>query len=420
MSVVALCLPLVAEELLASTAVRYGHRVAARCSGADELAARVAALAPEVVVAQATPQYLSAALVAACDAAGVRVLAIADDAAQRGHAASLGFADPVPGPADWAVLAGRREAVPGAEAGGATDGLESAPVRPARGQVVVVWGAAGAPGRTSLAIAIAAELALRGGLVALADADTHAASLAPALGLLDEAPGFAAACRLAGADALTRDELERVAEWVPLSRSGMWALTGLGRPSRWPELTAERVAGALRAMRDWVGTTVVDVAGGLEEDEELSSDLRAPRRNAATLAALAEADRVVAVGAADPVGVARLLRGHAELLGRVDPDRVSVVLNKVRASAIGLDPRAQLRQTLARFGGIDDPAFVPWDPAALDSALLSGRPLPEAAPRSPARAAIRDLVVARIAGVEPDPARRSGARRRLLSRARLA
>ena len=39
----------------------------------------------------------------------------------------------------------------------------------------------------------------------------------------------------------------------------------------------------------------------LERDEEIVSDLDGPRRNAATLAALAAADLVVAVVAADPV-----------------------------------------------------------------------------------------------------------------------
>jgi Flp pilus assembly CpaE family ATPase len=64
-------------------------------------------------------------------------------------------------------------------------------------------------------------------------------------------------------------------------------------------------------------------------------------------------------------------------------------MNKVRSSAIGLNPSAQITQTLARFGGIADPVLVPWDPAAFDAALLSGRPLLDAAPRSAARAAIR-------------------------------
>lgn len=185
-------------------------------------------------------------------------------------------------------------------------------------------------------------------------------------------------------------------------------LTGLGRPARWPELTAERVSGAISAARDWVDVLVLDTASSVEQDEELSSDLVSPRRNAATLASLRAADHVVAVGAADPIGLARFLRAHAELLETATPDRVTTIVNKVRASAIGVNPSAQIAQTLARFGGIIDPVLVPWDPGAFDAALLGGKPLLDAAPRSAARVAIRKLVRDRL--LAPTPTGRAGAR----------
>ena len=174
-------------------------------------------------------------------------------------------------------------------------------------------------------------------------------------------------------------------------RGGFRVLTGIGRPARWPELTAERVGGVLDAVRGWAEVTVVDVAASLEQDEELLSDVAGPRRNAATLEVLRRADRVVAVAAADPVGLARFLRGYAELLEITTPGRVTVVANKVRAGSIGLDPAGQVRATLERFGGVAPAHLVPWDPAAFDAALLSGRSLGEAAPRSSARAVLRRL-----------------------------
>lgn len=400
---VALCVPLEVERELSADAGRRGIRIVARCSGAAELAARVPALGPSLVVTVARPQYLDAALLATCDAHGVRLVVGAGTRDEQRYASALGIAETVSDALTWDALAAPPPSVGGRES----------PTR--RGEVVTVWGPAGAPGRSSLAIALAAELALAGGAVALGDADTHAAAIAPALGLLDEAPGFAAACRLAGAGTLSRDEFERVAEWVPLRRGGLSVLTGIGRPSRWPELTADRVAGTLAAARSWIPTLVLDTAASLEQDEELSTDLGAPRRNAATLAAVRDADRVVLVGAADAIGLARLLRARAELAELVPAERITVVVNKVRASAIGLSPDAQVRQTLARFGGIDDPVLVPWDPAAFDAALLSGRPLGEAAPRSSARAAIRALALERLSAAEPEPRRR-----RLLGERRLA
>jgi Mrp family chromosome partitioning ATPase len=402
----AIAVPFEAEQQLMSEAQRFGHVVVLRCSGADELAARVAALHPQAVLVAATPQYLSPALVSACDGSGVPLVVIAEGTEQQRHARTVGVVDAVPGPVAWATL--MQDAEPAAAEPDAPAGPSRDPVveRNGRGSVLTVWGPHGSPGRTSIAIAIAAELADAGLSVALGDADTHAASIDPALGLLDEAPGFAAACRLASTGALTVGEFERVAEWVRSGHAGFWVLTGLGRPSRWPEVSAPRIEGVIAAARGWVDVLVLDTAAGIEQDEELSSDVAAPRRNAATIAALRGADHVVAIAAADPIGLARYLRGHAELLDVADPGRVTTVVNKVRSSAIGLNPQGQVSQTLARFGGIADPALVPWDPGAFDAAVLGGKPLRDAAPRSPARLAIRALVRDRLLPEEVD--RRSG------------
>lgn len=397
MTNVALAVPPDDERRLVAEARHLGHTVVAVCSGADELAARVSVLRPEVALVTGSEQYLSAGLVAACDAAGVRLVVAASGPAEHRRAQRLGVHDAIEGRAGWEQIG--PPALPPHPPHVTAPGLavDAAPSRRA-GTVIVVWGASGAPGRTSLAIGIAAELADAGLRVALGDADTHAASIAPSLGLLDEAPGFAAACRLAGAGAGALDDaqFQRIAHWHRSGHSGFWVLTGLGRPSRWPELSSERVEGAIRAARDWVDVLVLDTAAPLETDEELTSDVAAPRRNAATLAALHAADRVVTVAAADPVGLSRYLRAHAELLELVGPDRVVTVVNKVRSSAIGLHPQAQITQTLARFGGVVDPLLVPSDPFAFDAALLSGRTLLDVAPRSAARAAVRKLALERL------------------------
>ncbi len=258
-------------------------------------------------------------------------------------------------------------------------------------RVIAVWGPAGAPGRTLIATTLAAELAARGLHVCLVDADTYGGTIAPSLGLLDEAPGFAAACRLAASDALDAAELDRVSVDYGGSTAAFRVLTGIGRPHRWPELARDRVIGALEQARRWCDVVVVDVGFNLETDEELSSDLLSPRRNAATIAALRTADEVVAVGAADPVGITRLLRTHADLLETVTVDDVHVVVNRVRSSVLGVDPAGQVRQTLDRFGGIPDPLLIADDPAAADAALLGARTVVDAAPRSPLRQGVSAL-----------------------------
>jgi len=393
-------LPADHEARLRSDATRYGHEVLASSGSAQELEVVVRALRPGAAVVSASPQYLTPRVLAACDDLGVRVVALVADEMGRRHAASLGLYETTDATADWPTI----ELMLGGSRG-------PAPVTaPAvtRGQVIAVWGPSGAPGRTTLAIGIASELAALGHRVALADVDTHGAAVAPTLGLLDEAPGFAAACRLASSDTLTPEELDRVSD-VYRGASSFRVLTGIGAPRRWPELSAERVTGVIQRCREWVDFTVIDMASSLENDEEISSDLFAPRRNAAAVTALHEADRLVAVGSGDPVGMSRFLRAYPDALEVARAGTATVVINRVRASAIGMGPGDQVRRTLSRFGGIEHPHLIPDDRPAMDAALLAGRTLLEVAPRSPARQAVRQLVRA----LAPDTVRPAGRRRRV-------
>lgn len=394
-----LCLEPVTEDRLLAQILAGGHEVLGRPSSAAELRAATAALAPDAVLVAASPRHLTEAVLAACDDAGSRLVALTTGVADERAATALGLFDTVPADAPWpqieAVVLG---------AGSDQHQEPELPAASSRGTVIAVWGPAGAPGRTTTAIGIAAELAARGSRVALADADSYGGTVAPYLGLLDEAPGFAAACRLAASGGLTVGELDRLAQQYPSGRDSFRVLTGIARPGRWPELSEERVGRTLSVCRSWVETTVVDVGFSLETDEEISSDLFAPRRNAATLAALRAADVVLAVGAADPVSLARLLRAHVELVETVDSARIEVLINRVRGGVVGLNPAAQIGATLLRFGGIIAPALVPDDAPSYDAALLSARTVRDAAPKSAAVAALRRFVDSRLLPAEPQPA----------------
>ncbi len=399
---IALALPLEIEDRVSIDLVHHGHELVARCSSADELASTLLGARAEFAILAASSRYLNNRLIAEADAAGVRIVAMSASESDRRQAADLGLHEVVALAAAWteveAVMLG--DAVP----------APSSRVK-SRGMVLAVWGPAGSPGRTTVAINLAAELAAAGHTVALADVDTHSGSIAPALGLLDEAPGFAAACRLAGANSLDRLELERIGQRYLSSRGSFWVLTGIGRPSRWPELSAERVETAIRACREWVDYVVLDTGFSLENDEEISSDLFAPRRNAATIAALREADHVVAVGSADPVGLSRFLRAHVDLIDTIVTGRVTVVMNKIRSSALGLGAAGQVKQTLQRFGGIASPVLVPYDQVALDAAILSGKTLFDVAAKSPVRVAIGRFVEECVLP-RPAPTARRARRRR--------
>jgi Flp pilus assembly CpaE family ATPase len=268
--------------------------------------------------------------------------------------------------------------------------------RPAgRGRVVAVWGPTGAPGRTTVAVGLADEAARLGVPTLLIDADVYGGVVAQVLGLLDESPGLAGAARLAGGGTLDGAALVRLA-WAV--RPQLRVLTGLARPDRWPELRPRAMSTVLEEARRLADLVVVDCSFNLEDDEELSYDTTAPRRNGATLAVLDTADTVLAVSGADPVALQRSVRALDELRDvRPDVDPV-VVVNQVRRGPVPGEPRAEIAAALERFSGREVQFFLPADRAAADSALASGRTLAEVAPRSPLRLALRAMAAA-IAGV---------------------
>ena len=256
------------------------------------------------------------------------------------------------------------------------------------GSVIAVWGPTGAPGRTTVALTLADESARLGSAALLIDADVYGGTIAAMLGLLDESPGLASACRVAGTRRL---DAAAVSELCWQVRPGLRVLTGIPFAQRWPEVRAAAISAVLAAARTLAQLTVVDCAFALETDEELSYDSLAPRRNGATLAVLEAADVILAVGAADPIGVARLVRGLSELGDAQLAAPVCVVVNKVRRGIAPGDATTELTGALERFAGQRPVALLPYDRDGLDAAAATGRLLGEAKPSSPLRRAVRDL-----------------------------
>jgi MinD-like ATPase involved in chromosome partitioning or flagellar assembly len=256
------------------------------------------------------------------------------------------------------------------------------------GSVIAVWGPTGAPGRTVVATTLATELAAADEHTLLVDADVYGGAIAQALGLLDEAPGIAAAARLANNGTLDVPALAGLARAIsPRLR----VLTGIARAERWTELRPAAIEAVLAVARAMAPQTVVDVGFCLEEDEELSFDTAAPRRNGATLAVLRDADVVVAVGSADPVSLQRLVRSLSRLADAVPDATPVVVVNRIRRTLLAGDPEREISAALERYAGVVPSAFVPFDVKALDAALMSGRSVTEVAPDSPVRLAVAGL-----------------------------
>lgn len=260
-----------------------------------------------------------------------------------------------------------------------------------RGRLLAVWGAAGAPGRSTLAANIAHEAALAGVDTILVDADTYGPALAQILGVVDDAPGLVAACRASARDTL---DAGTVASIVPALRPGLRFLSGIGVPARWPEVRPSSLEGVWEVLRRSAALVVVDAGSCLEEDEELSYDTMAPRRNAASTSAVAAADTVLAVTTADPVAITRLLR-EDERLRELEVTDLRVVVNRVAPPT----PADRIRSLVLERMDVRAISTVPDDPATLRRACWDGTLLSEAGPRTPVRRAVRDLALSLL----PEP-----------------
>ncbi|BCW46167.1 P-loop NTPase [Arthrobacter sp. StoSoilB5] len=390
--------------------------VVRRCSELAELmAACQSGLALAAVVAEGCEE-LTATLVDRLGAVGVSIVALTGDPAEAARLTAIGVAtasadiEPAALASRISETVGRYGGIVGSrkfpDAGFAdfssgfqvaSEGPEPEAAAVGSGRVIAVWGPTGAPGRTLVAVNMAAELAAEGKSVILVDADSYGASVSAMLGLLEESAGLAQACRLADQGLLDADALGRAATTV-FTKGGLFrVLTGTTRADRWTELRASALSLVLERAKQAADVVVVDTGFCLEADEELSFDTMAPRRNGATLRSLELADEVIAVGAADAIGVPRLVRGLADLEAAVPQATPRVVLNKVKRASAGRSPRRQLSEAWERFGpghGVD--AYLPADVDACDAALLSGSVLLESAPDSPLRLAIAGLVCAPI------------------------
>jgi Flp pilus assembly CpaE family ATPase len=154
---------------------------------------------------------------------------------------------------------------------------------------------------------------------------------------------------------------------------------------------------------------IVDCGFSVEVDEEVMYDTQAPRRNGATLAVLEQADTVLAVGAADPVGLSRLVRAIGDLRDAVPASDPVVVVNRLRESMgwTSDDVAATVRRTT----DVADVVCLPNDPRSCDRALLAGETLVEAAPEGRLTRSLRELS-ARLTGLPAASSARSSWNRR--------
>jgi MinD-like ATPase involved in chromosome partitioning or flagellar assembly len=395
------------SAVLELIAARSGMVVLKRCVDVDELLATSSAGQADAAVVALDAPGLDPTAVEVLHRHQVRVVAVgADTEGARMRAARTGV--------DVLVAHDDLDRIPDAlEAEADPTSFELSEVdeqglldaHPDPGRVIVVWGPAGAPGRTTVAISVAAELARRGLRTTLVDADPYGGSVAQHLGVLDEVSGLLSAARFTG-DGVLEARFDSVQRALG---DRLTVVTGLPRPDRWVEVRPGVIEHLLEVGRE-IGHVVVDTGFCLEDDP--SGDLLArPGRNQLTLGALEVADEVLVVGTADPVGLTRLARGLVDLRERRPGAPVRVVVNRMRPT-LGWSEReiVGMVEGFARLAGVH---FLPDDRDATDRALATGTSVPDAGESELGRAllAVSDAVV-------PPPAAHRRRRRGLLARRR--
>jgi MinD-like ATPase involved in chromosome partitioning or flagellar assembly len=285
------------------------------------------------------------------------------------------------------------------------------PTSPAAGagRLVTVWGPTGAPGRTTVAVGLAAELASRDLETFLLDVDGFGGAVAQHLGVLDAMSGLLAAARLANAGQLDADRLAGLARTVT---GCLRVLTGLPRADRWSEVRDPAFGQLLELSRSLARYVVLDTSFCVEEDPAAAFGGGAPQRNGMTLAALEQADEVVVVGSADPVGLARLARALVDLLEAVPGCALRVAVNRARPALGWGEP--EVRAMIEGFVTPLSVHFLPDDRSAADRALVAGKCLTELgdSPLRRAVAQLADAVSGETAAGRPRPRQRRLRRRR--------
>ncbi|MGZ8753386.1 MAG: AAA family ATPase [Acidimicrobiia bacterium] len=350
----------------------YGVEVVRRCVDLGELLGVALRDHPRAVVLSADLPWLDRELVGTLHDAGVAVVAV-ESRPGGGALDRIGVTHRLIAPPDADVLAGLLHRLGDTSDDTSLEKRSGLRVQ-GGGRLVAVWGGPGAPGRTSVAVHLALDHRRTGGDPVLIDGDGWAPAVVQLLGLPTE-PALTAAVR------------DAASGWsLPLESSlldgpdGLRVLGGLPRADLWPEVRERSWQAVLDAARAVSDVVVVDLAAPIEEDEELSFDRVPFRRNLMSRVALQEADQVLMVVRADPIGLRHGIFAYRMLLDALPTAaaRVSVVLNHVPSSSRRLQ---ECSSTVEEWTEHPPIGFLPRE-EAFSRVLWEGRPLAHVAPRS--------------------------------------
>ncbi len=320
------------------------------------------------LLVEARGDLLNESLVGGADAAGAAIVALITGPAGEDVARAQGVSLRVRQPGDLHQMLRPHRMSPAAPQD------LPAPV----GLAIAVWGPTGAPGRTTVAASVASLMAGRGLQVLLIDADTRSGAIAPALGLLDEVPGFIASCRLADRDQLTPDDVRRLSHRYEQAGVSVDVLTGVTSGRHYPELNVDAITQVVEMAKNIWEVVIIDTGS------DIAPTGREPSPSeAASTTCLRISDEAVALCQATPVGVARFARVIEDATTLRGGKPFPVVLNGVDPSRRSLSDEATLREALRRFAGVSTVQILVRDPSSCRQAEMLGVAVADGIPSSP-------------------------------------
>lgn len=365
-----------AEARLATAlAARPDAEVVFRCVDRVELLATIRGASLDLIVAVGVPPWLDRQVCDEAVSARVGFVGLSGTPEDSDDLARLGILVLPAGSDLDRVVAASAGALPQAPA------VLARSVDPA-GRILSVWGPKGAPGRSTIAAELAAELAAAAPDTVLVDADSYGGDLAQMLGVVEELPSIVWAAQTAARGDADRRRLMQGLRRV--GSSGPLLIPGITRADLWGDIGEFAWRELLAVLRASVDYSVVDAGFCLEDAQ---GPLPAGEgRNAVARIAVRESDWVVAVCRCDPVGLKTFLWAYQGLADLVGEDRIRVVANRV-----GRGDERSVADLLRRHVGKTPAAYVPDDPALFRAAVARGAAARELSPGSSVARAVTEV-----------------------------
>jgi MinD-like ATPase involved in chromosome partitioning or flagellar assembly len=352
----------------------------------------------DALISAGIPRWLDDQTIGEALARGIRIVSLTDDLEEQQRMERLGSQVLATGATPIDVLGACREDRPDFDPDEPTRHALSLEAR-----LIAVWGPKGSPGRTSIAVELAAEISKREPATLLIDSDLYGGDIAQLLGIVDETPTVVWATRMAAKGALDPSAL-REALRRPYPR-GPLVLSGVKRPDLWAEVSDHGWRELISVARTSFKFVVCDVGFCLEPPATAYLDPSLGRNQVARETVMM-ADRVIAVCRGDALGVTNFLWSLSELQELTSSEPL-ILVNKAR-------PRTarETKNLLKERTGLNVTAFVPERIRDFDRAFATGRPVV----RSRRSEEIRDPI-AKVASAVGHPIPASGFLTKLAGRA---